>query len=121
MPQPAKPRSAGTQPVWDRDAALAAVAGDENLALQLLADLVSKLPLDLEALRESHRTGALEVLADRAHKIRGGASYCGVSALIEALTALDRAAKQGDADAAAAALAQTEHEILRLTEFNEQR
>lgn len=119
-PDPAH-RPDGERPIWDRQAALAAVAGDENLALQLLADLTSKLPMDLKELREHHACADFQALADKAHKIRGGASYCAVAALIEALTDLDHAAKRGDGDGTAAALALTEREILRLTEFSAQR
>ena len=105
------------QPIWDRQAALAIVGGDEALARRLVEDLTAKLPEDLDRMRSLAGLGQLDALAEKVHKVRGGAAYCGVPALCAALTELDGSARRCDPDAAATALVRVEEEIARLTAF----
>lgn len=93
---PAYPRI--TQlPARDEVAALASAGGDAALAGELFGALLEGLPGEIEDLRgcleESDWTG----LAEHTHQVRGATRYCGVPALDEAIEALERAAKIGDA------------------------
>jgi HPt (histidine-containing phosphotransfer) domain-containing protein len=109
------PTATDTQlPAWDETAALAAVAGDADLARELLTALVAGLPAELEGLRATSRSDPT-ALAEVAHHMRGATRYCGVLALDAALEELERAAKAGNTAGMTAGLAQVEAEAARLT------
>jgi HPt (histidine-containing phosphotransfer) domain-containing protein len=109
------PIAADSRPAaWDETAALAAVAGDADLARELLSALIAGLPAELQGLRAASSGDAASV-AEIAHHMRGATRYCGVLALDAALADLERAAKTGNATAMAAGLAQVEAEATRLT------
>jgi two-component system sensor histidine kinase EvgS len=114
MSEPNADRPAPALPIWDRQAALDAVGGDSEMARMLLDQLSAQLPDDLAELHRLLADGHLPELADKAHRIRGGAVYCGVTALVAALTSLDLSAKAGDAACARIALDRVVHEIGRL-------
>jgi HPt (histidine-containing phosphotransfer) domain-containing protein len=106
--------AADTQlPAWDETAALAAVAGDADLARELLAALIAGLPAELEGLRVAGG-GDPSALAEFAHHMRGATRYCGVLALDAALADLEQAAKAGDAAGTSAGLVHVEAEAARL-------
>ena len=105
-------------PAWDKQAAMACSGGDADLARSLLAGLIGQLPDDLAIMRRHAAAGDLPNLAEKAHKTRGGAVYCGVTALVAALEQLDLVARNGDAGKAGEALAQVASEIRRLRELN---
>jgi len=108
------PTAANIQlPAWDETAALSAVAGDADLARELLAALIAGLPAELDGLRASG-TSDTAAVAEIAHHMRGATRYCGVLALDAALADLERAAKAGSAAAMSAGLAQVEAEAARL-------
>jgi HPt (histidine-containing phosphotransfer) domain-containing protein len=65
--------------VWDETGAVAAVGGDRGLALTMLAE--------------------------RVHRCKGGAAYCGVPELVAALAALDASARAGSRRRAEPAMA----------------
>ncbi|HYN78337.1 MAG TPA: Hpt domain-containing protein [Lamprocystis sp. (in: g-proteobacteria)] len=110
------PTAADTQlPAWDETAALSAVAGDADLARELLTALIAGLPAEIEGLRAAAIVaGGSAALAEVAHHMRGATRYCGVLALDAALEDLERAAKAGNTADMAAGLAQVEAEAARL-------
>jgi len=108
----------GNLPVWDQQAAMVSTGGDPDLARSLLAGLVVQLPGDLAVMRRFAASADLAQLAEKAHKTRGGALYCGVPALVAALGRLDQDARSGDAALAAEALARVADEIRRLRELD---
>jgi HPt (histidine-containing phosphotransfer) domain-containing protein len=101
-------------PVWDEQAAMASTGGDPALARTLTAQLVGQLPGDLAEMRRLAAAADYYNLAEKAHKTRGGALYCGVPALVAALEQLDRSARGGDAALAMESLARVADEIRRL-------
>ena len=108
------PTAANTHlPAWDETAALSAVAGDADLARELLAALIAGLPAELDGLRATSGSDTAAV-AEIAHHMRGATRYCGVLALDAALADLERVAKAGNAAAMTAGLAQVEAEAARL-------
>ena len=107
------PTAADTRlPPWDETAALSAVAGDADLARELLATLIAGLPAEIQGLRTS--AGDPTTLAEAAHHMRGATRYCGVLALDAALEQLERVAKGGNAADMTAGLARVEAEAARL-------
>ncbi len=115
MSKPSASSTTRNRPIWDRQAAQEAVGGDAELARMLVEQLAAELPDDLTELRQLMADGNLPALADKAHAIRGGAIYCGVTALVDALTSLDLSAKTGAAERAAVALDGVADEIARLS------
>jgi two-component system sensor histidine kinase BarA len=101
-------------PARDPVAALAAAGGDESLARELFAALGQGLPGEIEDLRACCAEEDWPALAEHAHQLRGATRYCGVPALDEAIEALERAARMGDGERAAAKLAEVEAEARRL-------
>lgn len=83
-------------PAWDRGAALAATAGDEELAGELLDALLASLPEDLSRLTELLEARDWLGIDDAAHRIRGATAYCGAPALDKALEELKEAARTTD-------------------------
>lgn len=103
-----------TLPVLDTEAALVSAGGDAALVRALLDKLLTQLRADLIEMHTHAHNGDLKRLSDKAHKTRGGAAYCGVPALVQALTDLDQRAKAGDAAAARQAMERVAIEAERL-------
>ena len=101
-------------PARDAVAALAAAGGDEALARELFEALKQGLPDEIEDLRACCAEQDWPALAEHAHQVRGATRYCGVPALDDAIEALERAARMGDGERAAAKLAEVEAESRRL-------
>jgi HPt (histidine-containing phosphotransfer) domain-containing protein len=78
--------------VYAPDAATALTGGDRELGDRLLRMLIDELPTSLDALQETIRHDDRQGLKDAIHKLKGGASYCGVPALHQVAVALDQAA-----------------------------
>ena len=115
---PGADRKAGSPiqaPAIDREAALRAAAGREDLANELLGMLVGDLREQQERIASALADGDLTALAETAHSLAGGAAYCGARALHHVARALQRAAQAHDSqDVARHALA-LEVEAERLT------
>lgn len=110
--QPSRPRT--QLPARDEVAALAAVGGDADLAGELLDTLLAELPSEIEDLRAAHAESDWPALAEHAQQMHGATRYCGVPALDEALEALQRTARIGDAELIRNAFAQVQSESERL-------
>lgn len=103
-----------TLPARDEVAALAAAGGDADLARDLLIALLDGLPGELQELHAAVVRADAPGVAALAHQVRGATRYCGVPALDEAVEALERAAREGDADRIADCYALMEGEAARL-------
>ena len=101
-------------PAWDETAA---VAGDADLARELVTVLIAGLPAELTALRACAARRDPQGLAEAAHHMRGATRYCGVLALDAALEDLERAAKAGDEGRMEEDLGLVLSEAERLTHF----
>ena len=111
---PSKNRVKSRLPAWDRGAALAATAGDENLAGELLEALLLGLPADLSRLKELLQARDWLGIDDAAHRMRGATAYCGAPALDRALEKLKEAARTTDEGRILRSLEQVELEAERL-------
>lgn len=104
-------------PVWDRAAALSVVADDPDLALSMLAMLRAELPATRATLSDLAAADDWNGVANAAHRCAGGAAYCGVTALIAALQALEQSARGTATAPPRAALAAAIGEIDRVLMF----
>jgi signal transduction histidine kinase/DNA-binding response OmpR family regulator/HPt (histidine-containing phosphotransfer) domain-containing protein len=94
----AGPPAAGA-PLWDRDAALRGLDGDEELLNELIAVFVAEVPAQLTTLRGALERSDLADLADAAHAIKGMSGHFGaedVTALALKLEQSARTAKSAD-------------------------
>jgi HPt (histidine-containing phosphotransfer) domain-containing protein len=103
-------------PAHDAAAALERVGGDAALAHELFTALLAGLPAELEQLRACVAELDWTGLADHAHQVRGATRYCGVTALDEAIGALERTARLGDPLLISDELAAVESQTRRLFE-----
>jgi HPt (histidine-containing phosphotransfer) domain-containing protein len=101
-------------PARDDDAALAGAGGDADLARELLEVLLAGLPAEIEELRACIAEADWSALAEHAHQVRGATRYCGVPALDEAIEALERTARRGDAELVSEDFAAVESQATRL-------
>ncbi|MCG6897056.1 MAG: Hpt domain-containing protein [Thiocapsa sp.] len=103
-------------PVRDEQAALASTEGDSSLADELLEALLAGLPAEIEDLRACVAESDWAGLSEHAHQMRGATGYCGVPALDEAIQALERAARVGDAERVAECVIGVELQAHRLVD-----
>jgi len=102
-------------PARDESAALTSAGGDAELSTELLHALLSGLPAELDALRDSLGESDWPGLAEYAHQMRGATRYCGVPALDAAIEALERAARVGDPERCTEGVLQVEIQAQRLS------
>ncbi len=94
----AGPAAAGA-PLWDREAALRGLDGDEELLNELIDVFVAEVPAQLTTLRGALERSDLADIADAAHAVKGMAGHFGaedVTALALKLEQSARAAKSAD-------------------------
>jgi len=101
-------------PVIDRAAAIAIAGGQAALADELLEMLLAELPEQQGQIAAGLAAGDLAEVAEVAHKLAGGAAYCGATALERAARELLQAARADDLEAAAARALTLEHEAGRV-------
>ena len=83
--------------VWDREAMLDLLMGDEDLARSILDGFLEDIPQRLEMLREGLDRGDLAEAGLQAHTVKGAALSVGAEALRAAAFEVERAARAGDA------------------------
>lgn len=75
--------------VLDQQKAIELVSGNKKLADDLLAMLVSELPVYKQSIEKQHHEGNKEELRKIIHKIHGGLRYVGAPALMEVVSKTD--------------------------------
>ncbi|MBC7292642.1 MAG: response regulator, partial [Thermoleophilia bacterium] len=85
----------GKPPVLDRQALLDRVAGDEDLAAEVLGVFMQDVPRQLAALKKVVAAGDLEQVRRHAHTLKGASANAGALALREAALQCENAAKEG--------------------------
>ena len=93
------PAAGGNLPVWDREAMLERMMGNQELANVVLGGFVQDLPQRLQALREMLDGGRMEDATRQAHTIKGAAATVGGEALRGVAAAAEAAGRKGDAQA----------------------
>lgn len=93
----AGPPAAGA-PLWDRDAALRGLDGDEELLNELIDVFVAEVPAQLTTLRGALERSDLSALADAAHAIKGMAAHFRAEDLRSSAMKLEQSARAGRSD-----------------------
>jgi two-component system sensor histidine kinase BarA len=87
--------------IIDQALALERAGGNPQLADELFKMLLSELPAQRRAIASAMTTGDYVNLLHHVHKLNGGANYCGVPALKQALDTLETKLKNGHNEQAA--------------------
>ncbi|MGA7342079.1 MAG: response regulator [Terracidiphilus sp.] len=111
---PAKPAS---QPaVFNREAFLQRMMGDEGFAREIVGAFLEELPALLAALKAGAGQQNLESIGKQAHKIKGSAANVGGEALRNAALQVETAARAGDTAGVAAAIPDLERQSAHFEE-----
>ena len=87
-----------TGKVFDLEAAKKTL-GNEKLIDEMLGLLIRSFPEEIEKIEKAHAKSNWNGIGALAHKLKGGASYCGTVRLKEACGQLDTYIKSGEKDA----------------------
>jgi PAS domain S-box-containing protein len=90
--------AAGNQagpPLFEREAALAKLAGSEKLLARMQASFLRDAPGDLAELEQAHAQGDAKLVGEIAHRIKGNAATIGAEACRQAALALEQAGRSG--------------------------
>jgi two-component system sensor histidine kinase BarA len=83
-------------PVLDRVSALKVANGNQQIADELLQLMLKEGELEIEMIGQLLAEQSLEVLAEKAHRLRGSAAVCGAKALHAVLGEIEKTARHGD-------------------------
>jgi len=75
--------------------ALEQMGGDETFMLKMLQSFIEEIPKDIAIIQEAYNEGDWDKIENLAHKIKGGAVYCGVPKMKLACQYLERYRKAG--------------------------
>lgn len=100
--------------IFDRAGALARVADDAELLLDIVESFIGEAPRDLERLRTALAAREPEDAHRHAHSIKGAAANVGALAVVELAARMEQAAKEAALDQVEAAIPELER---RLGEF----
>ena len=106
--------STGGAPVFDRQALLTRLSGDEALAKDIIAGFLEDTAKQLDALRAFVGRGDAESACGKAHAIKGAAANVGGPALSAAARELEIASRAGRMEEAPALFAEVERQFVRL-------
>ncbi len=106
--------STGGAPVFDRQALVARLLGDEALAKDIIAGFLDDSAKQMEALRAFVGRGDADSAGGKAHAIKGAAANVGGLALSAAARELEKAARAGRMEEAPALLTEVERQFERL-------
>jgi len=76
--------------IIDVDLAMSILDNNQTLLNKLLQKLIANFPSELAALRLAYQEKKWDTLQRLAHRLRGGATYCGATSLKEAAAKLDQ-------------------------------
>jgi HPt (histidine-containing phosphotransfer) domain-containing protein len=109
--------------VFDREAALENVGGDEELLAELVSIFIQEAPLLVDAIRAGIASGDSDQVQDAAHSVKGAISQFAAQLAYDAAYQLEQSAASGDLSGTTEGLAHLEGEIARLCQMlrNEQR
>ena len=94
--QPTSDQEVLSPPVFDQQAFLARVMGDEALGREVIAQFLQDVPSQIAALRVAVEEGDAHLLAQQAHRLKGAAGTIGGMALYQIAAAIEQAGRAGD-------------------------
>jgi PAS domain S-box-containing protein len=112
-PLPEKPASAL---VFNREAFLERMMGDEEFAHQVVTEFVKELPEMTKTLANQAAQGNLESISKQAHKIKGSAANIAGETLRNAALKVEKAGKESDRSEVLLGISDVETEAARLIE-----
>lgn len=94
LPSPAAPAASGggdipTLPLWNDDAALAALNGNRDAVVQLRTLFLAELPGQCERIAAALRSGDTETAHGELHRLKASSGFVGALRLQTAVSALD--------------------------------
>jgi PAS domain S-box-containing protein len=111
----AKPEDAampvGGQPVFDRQALVARLLGDEDLAESIIAGFLKDIPQQIQVLKEHFDRSETGEAGGRAHTIKGAAANVGGMALSAAASKMEKAGNAGRMEEIAALIPELERQF----------
>jgi HPt (histidine-containing phosphotransfer) domain-containing protein len=102
--------------IFDRQALLQRVDGDEELLEEMVVIFLEFTPRQLQEIRQALKTGDAEFLRGRAHSIRGAAASISAGAVQQAAGELENAGKKHDLAQAALCFKALDQEFSRFQE-----
>ncbi|BCX89590.1 two-component system, sensor histidine kinase and response regulator [Methylomarinovum tepidoasis] len=100
--------------LWDREASLAQLDGDEELLQDMIALFLDDAPVRLDALAAAASAGDCQQIAEATHALKGMAGHFHAETLRQQAAALERAAREGHFEATAvAALTATTRQVMK--------
>jgi len=81
--------------IWDRQAALSRLDGDEELLAELMNLYMAEVPVQLAGLKATQASGDFSALADFAHSVKGMAGHFCADAVVSLAKQLEDAARHG--------------------------
>ena len=100
--------------VFDRQALLDRLMGDEELAAVIIAGFLDDMPRQLAAIKESAWQEKTDAAAAQAHKIKGAAANVGGDALCQVAFEMEKAGKAGAMEQLKDLLPQLESRFIQL-------
>ncbi len=102
--------------IFNRQALLQRVAGDEELLQEMLATFLEYTPRQLQEIRRAVETGDASALHGKAHSLKGAAASISAEAVQQVAAQLESAGKNRDLEKAAHQLQALLQEFSRLQE-----
>ena len=100
--------------VFDREAMLERLMGDEDLAQTVIAAFLEDIPRQIEALQGYLDAGDAPGAERQVHTIKGASANVGGEALCETAFEMEKAGKAGDLETVKARMAELDKEFGRL-------
>jgi len=90
--------------VWDKDAMMERLMGDEELARKIIGVFIEDISAQIEKLGQFIESGDMEGVELQAHTIKGAAANVGGDALQQIACSIERAGEAGRVDDAVAGM-----------------
>ncbi len=102
--------------VFDRAVLIERLAGDEDLAGEIVDDYLDSIPRTMEALKEALQDGDRAKIEHQAHSMKGASATVGAGILYAIAAQLEQAGKAGNLDEAASLISRLDREFVKLKE-----
>jgi CheY-like chemotaxis protein/HPt (histidine-containing phosphotransfer) domain-containing protein len=111
LPGRSAERDSGAEVVWNREAVLSRLLGDEALTDSICEGFLADLPGQIDELSDSLTSGDIAGIERRAHTIKGAAANVGAEALQAIAASLEQAARGNDIPAAREQFERLQHDF----------
>ena len=112
-------KTAGAIPVFNREAFLDRLMGDEELAATVIAGFLEDIPKQLSAIKEFVERDQVDKVRAQAHQIKGAAGSVTGQGLQETAAAMEEASAAGDMNAITDLMQELENRFIQLKEAME--